>query len=129
MRILVETSGGGGIVLVIALALLAGHGSGAGAALLTIVIVLAVIIALAIAGGVTVLILRARRESRGASYRAEVVPGGSSMQPPGARASLADRSPAALEPPREVCLPADQLAELAEILRQHQRPDEYPPHG
>jgi hypothetical protein len=118
VRILVETSGGGGIVLVAAVALLAGgHGGGLDAALAAAVIALAVVVALALGGLVALVLYRARRRGQDASrppyavrqLRADLVP--PAVQTP-------DRP--ALEAPA-VRLHPDQLAELAEILRQREQ--------
>lgn len=114
MRILVETSGGGGVVLLVAVALLASHGGGISVALAAVVIALMVAVVLAVAGLGAYLVYRARRPgaqgyapAHRATLRAEVV------QP---------EPHAALAPP-QVRLDADQLAELAEIIRRSQRPE------
>ena len=118
MRILVETSGGGGVVLLIALALLAAHGGGISAALAAVVIALVVAVVLALAGLGGYLVYRARREVR--PHFRQVV------QAPLVRdqsSALAAAAPPALEQPA-VRLHADQLAELAEILRRTERPEQ-----
>ena len=119
MRILIETSGGGGVVLLIALALLAGHGGGISAALAAVVIALVVAVVLALAGLGAYLVYRARREVR--PHFRQVV-----HQAPLVRdqsSALAAAAPRALESPA-VRLHPDQLAELAEILRRSQRPEQ-----
>ena len=116
MRILVETSGGGGVVLLIALALLASHGGGISAALAAVVIALVVAVVLALAGLGAYLVYRARREVRPhfrqVVHQAPVVHEQSSALPAAAAP--------ALEQPA-VRLHADQLAELAEILRRREQ--------
>jgi hypothetical protein len=112
MKILVETSGGGGIVLVVVLALVASHGGGISAALLIVVIVLAVVAAAAAAGTVAVVVHRGRQEVR---------PAPSLAPRPVLRAEVLGDPHPAIEPVR---LHPEQLAELAEILRRDQRPEQ-----
>ena len=115
MRILIETSGGGGVVLLIGLALLASHGGGISAALAVVVIALVVAVGLVLAGLGGYLVYRARREARAPQIRAVRADFTPVRQVPAAAAP-------ALEQPA-VRLHADQLAELAEILRRSQRPE------
>ena len=112
MRILVETSGGGGVVLLILGALALSHGDGLSAAATAVLIAL---IVAAVAAVVVVAVLLLRR-----------------ARPPQAPAALAPRvlraevMPDAVRPalaPPQVRLDPDQLAELAEILRRHERPE------
>jgi hypothetical protein len=112
VKILIETSGGGGVVLLIALALLMGHGGGIGAAVAVVVIALAVIVALAAAVLVTVLVRRALPERTAAKIPAVV----RISAEPGELPS----TPRALD--AQVRLPQDQLEQLAEIIRRQQRP-------
>ena len=117
MRILIETSGGGGGILLIALALIAGHGSGISAALVAVVIALVVAVALVVAGLGGYLVYRARREVRPRFrqvVQAPLVRDQSSVLPAAAAP--------ALEQPA-VRLHPDQLAELAEIIRRQRRPE------
>jgi hypothetical protein len=116
MRILIETSGGGGVVLLIALALLAGHGGGISAALAAVVIALVVAVILALAALGWYLVYRARREVRPPqirTVRADFTP---------VRQVPANAAPALEQP--AVRLHADQLAELAEIIRRTERPEQ-----
>ena len=118
MRILIETSGGGGVVLLIALALLAGHGGGISAALAAVVIALVVAVVLAVAGLGGYLVYRARREAVGRQF-SNTVGSINNVTP----VRINNVTPLhALEQPA-VRLHADQLAELAEILRRSQRPE------
>ena len=106
------------MVLLIALALLAGHGGGISAALAAVVIALVVAVVLAVAGLGAYLVYRARREVR--PHFRQVV------QAPLVRdqtSALPATSLPALEPPA-VRLHPDQLAELAEILRRTERPEQ-----
>jgi hypothetical protein len=116
MRILIETSGGGGVVLLIALALLAGHGGGISAAVAAVVIALVVAVVLALAGLGAYLVYRLRRP---VVQNVVHLPGPS--RPQWGTLDHPD-GPRALEQPA-VRLHADQLAELAEILRRSQRPE------
>jgi hypothetical protein len=112
MRILIETSGGGGVVLLIGLALLMSHGGGVDAmvtAVLAAVLVAVVAAVLSVAG---YLLYRARRQvgqtappASRATLRAEVLQ-------PEPRTALA---------PPQVRLDPDQLAELAALIRSERK--------
>jgi hypothetical protein len=128
VRILIETSGGGGIVLVVVVALLAGgHGGGLDAALAATLIALAVVVALALGGLVAFLLYRARQDKRLQGETATPLSVSAVRTPPRGGQFLtagADTRPALeLAAPREVRLHPEQLAELAEILRRHERPE------
>ena len=112
MTIFIRTSGGGGIVLIVALALIFGHGSGISGVLDAVLIGLVVLVVLAVAAAVIVRRVLPARTPDGPRtvIRAVPEPGELPGQPP------------ALEPPA-VRLHADQLAELAEILRRPGRPE------
>jgi hypothetical protein len=112
MRILIETSGGGGVVLLIGLALLASHGGGISAALAAVIIALVVAVALAVAGLGAYLVYRLRNPSPEGFVRTPAV------RMPVVR-DLPAAAPRILEPPA-VRLHPDQLAELAEILRRRE---------
>jgi hypothetical protein len=108
-----QETGGGGIVLLIALALIASHGSGLSGAVTAVLIGLVVLVVLAILGVLGCLVYRATRPPQAgismprAALRAEVLP--------------PDRQMLAAPVVR---LPADQLEQLAEILRRGQRPEQ-----
>lgn len=124
MEIHVRTAGGGGVVLLVIIALAAGGGgAGMGTALAAVLIALAVVVALALGGLVAFLVYRARREHRAAAYRAQAELSTARGQFTAPR-QLSAAAPRAIEAPPVVRLHPEQLAELAEILRQqHQRPE------
>jgi hypothetical protein len=122
VRILVETSGGGGIVLVGAIALIAGGNGTISAAAVAVIVTLAVVIALAIGGLVALLVYRARQVRPHFTYRAEPVTeirASRADLPAQTLQDLGEFAPPAIEAPA-VRLHPDQLAELAAILRHQQ---------
>ena len=108
MTIFIRTSGGGGIVLLVVLALLYGHDSGLNGTVAIILVVLVVLVVLAILG---VLGMLAHRMTR---------PGGANVPPvPPAtvRGEVLPGQPRQMLAGPEVRLPADQLEQLAELIR------------
>lgn len=107
MMILIKTSGGGGVVLLVGLALLMSHGGGVDATVTAVLVAVLVAVVATVLAAAGYLLYRARRpgaqnrtSAPPATLRAEVL----SVEPRPAIAPL-------------VRLPADQLAELAELLR------------
>jgi hypothetical protein len=124
VRILVETSGGGVVLVVVAALLAGGHGGGLDAALTAVVITLAIVIALALGGLVALVLYRVRREKRQSETITPLSVSSVRTSPrEGQFLTVGADTRLALEPPREVRLTPGQLAELAEILRQHQQPE------
>jgi uncharacterized SAM-binding protein YcdF (DUF218 family) len=113
MRILIETSGGGGLVLLIVVALAMSHSGGIGAmvAAVLVAILIAIVATVLSVGGY--LMYRVRQRAP-ASLSAPPVTLHAEVLPAGPRQALA---------PPQVRLDPDQLAELAEILRREQRPE------
>jgi hypothetical protein len=108
MTIFIRTSGGGGIALLVVLALLYGHGSGLNGTVAIILVVLVVLVVLAILGVLGMLARRMRR------------PGGAnvpSVPPATVRGEVLPGQPRQMLAGPEVRLPADQLEQLAELIR------------
>jgi hypothetical protein len=119
VKILIETSGGGGVVLLVVLALLAaGHGGGIGTAAAVALITAVITVVLAVAAIAVYLVRRGEPESHPTPIR-HVTAERVTEADPAPIGQLTASTRRALEPggPREVRLPPEQLAELAELLR------------